>query len=136
MSEFYNQNYSKTQIAAILTKIKDCIREGRFIISKNESRQENIDFINNYNLNSKRQKEILLRIEPEDFCHSLQNINIGFEHEVLFVFCPQIRLYNFDSIEELVEIYTKFNLIEISSGDRVIVISFHQRNKSIDYLFR
>lgn len=90
MSEFYNQNYSKEQIAAVLTKIQDCIREGRFIISKNESRRENIDFINNYNLNSKRQKEILLRIEPEDFCHSLQNMNIGFEYEVLLYFAHRL----------------------------------------------
>lgn len=136
MSEFYSQNYSKEQIAAVLTKIQDCIREGRFIISKNESRRENIDFINNYNLNSKRQKEILLRIEPEDFCHSLQNMNIGFEYEVLFVFCPQVKLFNFDDFEERVDIYTKFNLIETINGNRVIVISFHQRNKPIDYLFR
>lgn len=136
MSEFYNQNYSKEQIAAVLTKIQDCIREGRFIISKNESRRENIDFINNYNLNSKRQKEILLRIEPEDFCHSLQNMNIGFEYEVLFVFCSQVKLFNFDDFEERVDIYTKFNLIETINGNRVIVISFHQRNKPIDYLFR
>jgi hypothetical protein len=70
MSEFYNQNYSREQIVAVLTAIQDCVRESRFIISKNENRQENIDFINEYNLNSKKQKEILLKIEPEDFCHS------------------------------------------------------------------
>ncbi|NLY19228.1 MAG: hypothetical protein GX045_09855, partial [Clostridiaceae bacterium] len=32
--------------------------------------------------------------------------------------------------------YTKFNLIDSESGKRVVVISFHKRNKPIDYLFR
>lgn len=71
MNRHYNRNYSREQIASILTTIQDCVREGRFIISKNENRQENIDFINEYNLTSRRQKEILLKLKPEDFCHSL-----------------------------------------------------------------
>ena len=116
--------------------IKNCIREGRFIISRNENRQENIEFMIEYNLNSKRQIEILLNIKTEDFCHSLQNIKTGYEHEVLYVFCPQVKLFNFDGIEKLVDIYTKFNLIESENRKRVIVISFHKRNKPIDYLFR
>lgn len=136
MSEFYNQNYSREQIVSVLTTIQDCVREGRYIISKNENRQENIDFINEYNLSSRRQKDILLKIEPKDFCHSLQNTNIGFEHEVLYVFCPQVILFNFDGVDELVDIYTKFNLIDINEGKRAIVISFHKRNKPIEYHFR
>ena len=102
MNQHYNQNYTWEQIDEILAMIHDCIREGRFIISKNENRQENIDFINEYNLNSRRQKEILLKIKTEDFCHSLQNTKVGFEHEVLYVFCPQVTLFNFDGIEELI----------------------------------
>lgn len=136
MNQHYNQNHSREQIAAILAMIQDCVREGRFIISKNENRQENIDFINEYNLSSRRQKEILLKIELGDFCHSLQNIKIGFKHEMLYVFCPQVMLFKVDDIEELVDIYTKFNLIDSDSRKRVVVISFHKRNKPIDYLFR
>ena len=49
MNQHYNQNYTREQIDVILTMIQDCVREGRFIISKNENRQENIDFINEYN---------------------------------------------------------------------------------------
>ncbi|SES69111.1 hypothetical protein [Anaerobranca gottschalkii] len=136
MNRHYNQNYTREQIDEILRIVQDCIREERFIISKNENRQENIDFINEYNLNSRRLKDILLKIKTEDFCHSLQNTKIGFEHEVLYVFCPKVILFNFDGVKELVDIYTKFNLIHSESGKRVIVISFHKRNKPIDYLFR
>lgn len=136
MSQHYNQNYTREQICSVLDTIKDCVRENRYSISKNQNRQENIDFKNEYNLTSRKQSEILLKIEPEDFCHTLQNTNLGFEHEVLYVFCPQVMLFNFSGKEELVDIYTKFNIIDLASGNRVVVISFHKRNKPIDYLLR
>ena len=77
-----------------------------------------------------------MQIETEDFCHSLQNTKIGYEYAVLYVFVPQVRLFNADGEEETVDVYTKFNIIDLSSGSRTVVISFHQRNKPIDYLFR
>ncbi len=52
------------------------------------------------------------------------------------MFCPQVMLFNFSGKEELVDIYTKFNIIDLASGNRVVVISFHKRNKPIDYLLR
>ncbi len=71
MSQHYNQNYTREQICSVLDTIKDCVRENRYSISKNQNRQENIDFKNEYNLTSRKQSEILLKIEPEDFCHTL-----------------------------------------------------------------
>jgi hypothetical protein len=136
MNSQYNQNYIREQIVAVLQTIQDCVRESRFVISKNENRQENIDFINEYNLTDKKQKDILLKIEPEDFCHTLQNTKLGFGHEVLYVFCPQVVLFNFEDDKKLVDIYTKFNIINFNGGKRVVVISFHKPSKSIDYLFR
>lgn len=136
MNSHYNQNYTREDIDAILTKIKSCVEKNRYTISLNENRQENIDFINEYNIRSDKQKSILMQIETEDFCHSLQNTKIGYEYEVLYVFVPQVRLFNADGAEETVDIYTKFNIIDLPSGSRAVVISFHKRNKPIDYLFR
>lgn len=45
-------------------------------------------------------------------------------------------LFNFDGDEETVDIYIKFNIIDLSEGNRVVVISFHKRNKPIGHLFR
>ena len=109
MDSYYNQNYTKEQITQILAKIKHCVKTHRFTISRNEHRQENIDFINEYNIRSEKQVSILLQIQPDDFCHSLQNTNVGFEHEVLYVFVPQIQLFRADGEEETVDIYTKLN---------------------------
>ncbi len=89
-----------------------------------------------YNLGSDRQKQILLQIEIEDFCYTLQNRNIGFEHEVLYVFCPQVTLFNFDGEKKQVDVYTKFNIVDLNPGNRVVVISFHERKKPITHFFR
>lgn len=136
MTEHYNQNYTKEEIDIILQKIKDCINDNQYIISKNENRRENIQFINEYRLDSKKQKNILLSIQVDDFCHSLKNTNVGYEYEILYVFCPQKRLFNVLGEEEFVDIYIKFNILEYGNNKRVITISFHKRNKPIDYLFR
>ncbi|MBE6944462.1 MAG: hypothetical protein E7459_00030 [Ruminococcaceae bacterium] len=136
MNPYYHQNYTRAEIDAVLARIKACVQQGRYIISQNENRQENIDFINTYRIHSARQKSILMQIETRDFCHTLQNTKLGFEHEILYVFVPQVQLYNADGEEETVDVYTKFNIIDLPSGDRVVVISFHKRNKPVSYPFR
>lgn len=136
MNPYYNQNYTREQIDTILDKIKDCVVNNKYTIALNENRQENVDFINEYNIRSDKQKSILLQLRPEDFCHTLQNTKIGFEYEVLYVFVPQAQLFNADGEEETVDVYTKFNVIDMSNGSRTVVISFHKLNKPIEYLFR
>ena len=137
MSEHYNQNYTREEVEVILNKIKDCINDNQYIISQNQNRAENVQFITEYRLDEKKRKEILLSIEVDDFCHSLNNTNPGYEHEVLYVLCPQRNLFDIFGEEEFVDIYTKFNIIEYKiDKKRVVTISFHKRNKPIDYLFR
>ena len=136
MSEHYNQNYIAEEVDVILQKIKTCINDNHYTISQNENRKENIQLINDYRLDSKKQKNILLSITGTDFCHSLNNINPGYEHEILYVFCPQRTLFNAFGQEEFIDIYTKFNIIEYGNNKRVIAVSFHKRNKPINYLFR
>lgn len=136
MNPNYNQNYTKEDIDNILCIIKKCIECNKYTISLNQNRRENIAFVNDYNIRSDKQKRILLNIKVDDFCHSLQNTNVGYEHEVLYVFVPQVSLFNIDDVEEVVDIYTKFNIIDYGERNRTIVISFHKCNKEIDYAFR
>ena len=56
MHSYYNQNYSREEIEDILEKIKACVSIGKYSISLNDKRQENIDFINEYNIRSDKQK--------------------------------------------------------------------------------
>lgn len=136
MSSHYNQNYSWEEINDILEKIKTCVYNDDFFIARNQNRQENKDFLDNYNIRYGRQKNILLNLRVDDFCHSLNNINPGYEHEVLYVFVPNVELFNAYDIAENVDIYIKVNIIESLGGNRVIVISFHELNRPIDYLFK
>ena len=136
MEVYYKQDYTREQINEILNKIKDCIINNNYTISLNRNRQENIKFINEYNIRSVKQKNILLSIKVEDFCYTLQNIKIGYEHEVLYVFVPQVKLFNADDIEEMVNVYIKFNLIDKSNENYAVVISFHRLNKPINYKFK
>lgn len=136
MRQHYNQNYTREQISAVLQKIQECVSSGKYSVAQNENRAENVALIREYNLTSEKQRRILMQIEVEDFCHSLQNINPGYEHEVLYVFCSQVTLFNLDDEEKQLDLYTKFNIIELSTGNRVVVISFHELNKSMDYLYR
>ena len=133
---YYNQNYTKEQIAAVLKVIKECVETNRYTVSLGQNRQENQNFIDEYNLRSEKQKEILMSIRVEDFCHTLKNTKPGFEHEILYVFVPQAELYNALGEKETVDIYTKFNVLELENGKKVIVISFHKLNRPIDYAFK
>lgn len=99
MNPHYNQNYTKEEIDVVLDKIKSCVGNNKYTIALNENRQENIDFINEYNIRSNKQKSILLQLKTEDFCHTLQNTKLGYEYEVLYVFVPQVQLFNADGIE-------------------------------------
>lgn len=136
MNQHYKQNYTREEIDTILARIKSCVEKNRYVLSQNENRQENTDFINEYNIRSDKQKSILMKIKTDDFCHALQNTKAGYEHEILYVFVSQIPLTDTDCKEETIDIYTKFNIIDLPSGSRTVVISFHKRNKPIDYLFR
>ena len=132
MSERYITKYTYDEVSEILKTIQSCVAGDRFIISQNINRAENIEFITKHNLTMVRIKNIISRIETDDFCYGLRNENIGFKHEVLYVFCPQIELAYGNTVE-VVDVYSKFNII---NNERVVVISFHQRNYPIEYLFK
>ncbi len=136
MNPHYNQNYTKKQIDEVLNKIKSCVENHRYTIALNENRKENIDFINEYNIRSDKQKHILMQLRTEDFCYTLQNTKSGYEDEILYVFVPQVILFNAVGEKEIIDVYIKFNIINMPNGNRTVVISFHKRNKPVDYLFR
>lgn len=54
MNPHYNQNYTKEEIDVVLEKIKSCVGNNKYTIALNENRQENIDFINEYNIRSNK----------------------------------------------------------------------------------
>ena len=63
MNPYYNQNYTREEIQNVLDKIKTCVSLGKYTISLNEKRQENIEFINEYNIRSESKNLYLCRLK-------------------------------------------------------------------------
>jgi hypothetical protein len=129
-------NFTPDEIKEYLEKFRKCVLDGRYSISQNRNRQENIDFIEDYKIHTKKEQEILLGLQFDDFCYAVENDNVDFAHEVLYIFCKKHEL-DFWGMLEIVDIYIKVNMIETRSGDLFsFVVSFHKRNFEITYLFR
>lgn len=136
MSEHYNTDYTRGEIDELLIKIKACVQENKYIVALNDKRQENRSFIEKYNVYSTKLQAILLNLNTEDFCYSLNNLNPQYSDEILYVFVPILTLYDESGLENNLATYIKINLIKKSNSDLLIVISFHKLNKKVKYLFK
>lgn len=118
-----------------LEKIKNCIRNGKYKVTLNTNRKENIFFMKQQKVDEVLRVKILLSLEIEDFCYSCNNTNKGYEYEKLYIFSKTILLQDISDTYCDVTVYFKFNIIE-SGKDMVIVISFHKLNKPIYHPFK
>lgn len=129
-------DFTPQDISEYLRKFRKLIINGKYTVSKNKNRRENIEFIEDYKINTRKEKEILLDLQVDDFCYAVDNVNEGFEHEILYIFCKSQELDYWGTLEDI-DIYIKINMTETRRGDDfAIVISFHKRNKPIEYLFK
>lgn len=125
--------FSQDEIKDYLDEIKKLILSDRYFISV---RDENDAFIDKYRIDTDKEKEILLNLQYIDFCYAVDNKKPEYSYEKLYVFCKEYELDNWGDLE-LANIYIKTNLTQTKSGsDLIIVISFHELNKPITYLFR
>lgn len=129
-------NFSKEQITKYLVEFKELIKNDYFTISLNNNRQENIRFMEDYNITTKKAKHILLCLETLDFCYAVDNNNPKIAHEMLYIFCKMFTLDN-RGTKENIDIYIKVNSTKTRKGNNIIIIvSFHKRNKPIQYCFK
>lgn len=129
-------DFTPEDIKAYLKKLKKLVLENKYTISRNNNREENKRFIEDYKIDSRKEKEILMNLEFDDFCYAANNKNPKFAHEVLYIFNKE---YGLDKWEELVsvDIYIKTNKTQTRTGeDIMIIVSFHERNMPIKYLFK
>lgn len=129
-------DFTPDDIKKYLDNLRKYVLGSKYIISRNENRQENIEFIEDYKIDTRKEKEILLSVQYDDFCYAVGNEKEAFAHERLYIFCKPYELDKWGTLE-MVEIYIKTNVIQTRSGDDfLIVVSFHKRNKPIKYLFK
>ena len=133
------KDFTKDKIKYYLSEIKELIDNDCYSIEINASREENLEFLQDYNINTKKEKEILMSLEYTDFCYAVKNKtnNPKYANEILYIFNKKYPLFKIgEDCSENIDIYIKTNKIDTRSGKRVIVISFHKRNKNIEYLFK
>ena len=129
-------DFSPEDIKTYLKVFKSLVLENKYTISRNSNREENKHFIEDYKIDSRKEKEILMSLEFDDFCYAVNNKNPKFAHEILYVFNKE---YELDKWGELVsvDIYIKTNKTQTRSGEEImIIVSFHGRNMPLKYLFR
>ena len=85
--------------------------------------------IEEYWLTKNKQKQMLIKLEANDFCYSADNYNDP--QERLYFFCREYELDNWGTIEN-VEVYIK---IARKQDDFIVVVSFHKPEKNIKKLF-
>jgi len=128
--------FTPDDIIIFLEKLRKLVIYGKYIISKNEKRKENMDFIEDYKINTQKEKEILLSLQYEDFCYAVDNEKEKFYYEKLYIFSKAYELDNWGTLE-FIDIYIKINMTQTRKGDDfMIIVSFHKRNKDIRYLFK
>ena len=121
-------------IEKYLEDVKEAISVGRYRVEMNENRQDNRDLVMDYIVDEEKRKQILLSLTAMDFSEIRHNTHIGYEHELLYVFGKDVKLLRrFDSSEEQVSLYIKFNKLE---SRYVIVISFHKQKYPLNYKFK
>lgn len=119
-------DFTPDDIKKYLDNFRNYVLDGKYSISRTENRRENIEFIEDYKIDTRKEKEILLSIQYDDFCYAVGNNKEAFAHERLYIFC---KLYELDQWGTLaiVEIYIKTNVIQTRRGeDFLIVVSFHE----------
>jgi hypothetical protein len=129
-------DFKPEDIKAYLKELKNLVLENKYTISRNTNRKENKKFIEDYKIDSRKEKEILMNLEYDDFCYAVNNKNPKFAFEVLYIFNKE---YGLDRWGELVsvDIYIKTNKTQTRTGeDIMIIVSFHERNMPIKYLFK
>lgn len=129
-------DFDADEIKIYLNELRKAILAVRYLISQNDNRQENTKFIEDYKVDSIKEKEILLSLQYDDFCYAVDNDNPEFPEEKLYIFCKESLLDKWGKLED-VEIYIKINMTQTRRGDDfVFIVSFHKRKLPIKYLFR
>ena len=109
--------------------LKKSVNAGKFIVCTTEKNEKNRKFIFEYGLTKNKQKQMLIKLEANDFCYSADNYNDP--QERLYFFCREYELDNWGTIEN-VEVYIK---IARKQDDFIVVVSFHKPEKNIKKLF-
>jgi hypothetical protein len=128
--------YIWAKIERILVRIADAVEKNKYRLAINENREKNQAFLDLYGINGYMIKKILTELDVKDFSETVQNHKPGYEDEELYIFGPKVmlRVIGEESEREVV-VYIKVNIIELKIDDFLVVVSFHEAEKEMEYAF-
>lgn len=109
-------------VSEYLKEIKKCIKKDKNNLKLQQNRQNNFEFMVEYNLNKNVIIDIINQLELNDFIDKVANRHEEYKDEVLYIFNKNYELTNTHGNKKLVSIYIKFNYI----NPKVILVSFHE----------
>lgn len=123
-------NHSIEEINIYLCKIKEQIKKENYIIPVTNKRSKNKNFVNKYHLTKKKQKEILMSIEPVDFCYSADDYKNKKERHYIFA-----REYELDSWGDINNVLVYIKIVK-KEDNLAVIVSFHEADKQLVKLFK
>ena len=123
--------YTKEEIDKYVENFKTLVKANKFKIS-DINREKNVNFINKYHLNTKSQKKMLLEIETNDFCYAVDDYN---SNDILYIFSKEYEIDYWGEYQK-VAVYIKINIKRLNNGKYALIVSFHEREKNIKFLFK
>ncbi len=109
-------------VSEYLKEIKECIKKDKNNLKLQQNRQNNFEFMVEYNLNKNVIIDIINQLELIDFIDKVANRHKEYKVEVLYIFNKNYELTNAHGNKKIVSIYIKFNYI----NPKVILVSFHE----------
>lgn len=126
---FKYTNHTRKEIDEYLKIVKNSVKADRFIVCTTQKNEKNRRFLEEYKLTKDKQKQMLIKLETNDFCYSADDYNNP--QERLHIFCREYELNNWGT-KENVKVYIK---IAKKKKDFIVIISFHKPEKYIKKLF-
>lgn len=109
----YNTNYTKEQIEAILNTIKKCVKkDNHYTIARMKSDRRILTLSQTTIWTVKNKKKFCWKYNLMILLFLAERA-YRFEHEVLYVFCPQVMLFNLDQWRRTGWYLCGFNIIDV-----------------------
>ena len=122
---------TRDNVQQYLDDMKVAVINKRYTIA---AREVNDRLFEEYLLSEAKREEILLSLCVDDFCKTVPNEDPRYPHEILYIFGKDVVLMpRFGDKETTVSLYIKFNKLE---GNYMIVISFHEQQFPLRYMFK
>lgn len=114
----------KAEIENILITLKAMLKDSKTRLNICETRDKNYVFCYLYNITKEYIKEVLSKLEVNDFIEATENTNPNFPKELLYIFTKTVVLTDAKGEERIIQLYIKFSFNE--KKKYIVTVSFHE----------